>query len=176
MATHSSILAGKSHGQRSLAGYSPWSRKRVGHSLVTKQQTNYHSHRTLPKMQIWLAVSPLKAYMWLSIDSCSSSKLIFTALFFNAALLPSTPPRPTPRSGMQWNILSLTSTSLYSLFSFLNPSSTLLPFRFHLLVPDGLSLHVTSSRKSSLIAPGYQRCTWQVLDKLHSSVNSCWTK
>ena len=24
MATHSSILAGKSHGQRSLVGYSPW--------------------------------------------------------------------------------------------------------------------------------------------------------
>ena len=24
MATHSGILAGKSHGQRSLAGYSPW--------------------------------------------------------------------------------------------------------------------------------------------------------
>ena len=27
MATHSSILAGKSHGQRSLAGHSPWGRK-----------------------------------------------------------------------------------------------------------------------------------------------------
>ena len=27
MASHSSILAGKSHGQRSLAGYSPWGRK-----------------------------------------------------------------------------------------------------------------------------------------------------
>ena len=27
MATHSSILAGKSHGQRSLVGYSPWGRK-----------------------------------------------------------------------------------------------------------------------------------------------------
>ena len=26
-----------SHGQRSLAGYSPWGRKRVGHNLVTKQ-------------------------------------------------------------------------------------------------------------------------------------------
>ena len=26
MATHSSILAGKSHGHRSLAGYSPWGR------------------------------------------------------------------------------------------------------------------------------------------------------
>ena len=27
MATHSSILAGESHGQRSLAGYSPWGYK-----------------------------------------------------------------------------------------------------------------------------------------------------
>ena len=29
---------GKSHGQRSLAGYSPWGHKRVGHDLVTRQQ------------------------------------------------------------------------------------------------------------------------------------------
>ena len=27
MATHSSLLPGKSHGQRSLVGYSPWGRK-----------------------------------------------------------------------------------------------------------------------------------------------------
>ena len=27
MATHSSILAWKSHGQRNLVGYSPWGRK-----------------------------------------------------------------------------------------------------------------------------------------------------
>ena len=27
MATHSSILAGESHGRRSLVGYSPWGRK-----------------------------------------------------------------------------------------------------------------------------------------------------
>ena len=32
------ILPGKSHGQRSLAGYSPWGHKRVGHDLVTKEQ------------------------------------------------------------------------------------------------------------------------------------------
>ena len=32
------FLPGKSHGQRSLVGYSPWSHKRVGHSLVHKQQ------------------------------------------------------------------------------------------------------------------------------------------
>ena len=38
MATHSSILAGKSHGQKSLAGYSPWRLKGVGHDLATKQQ------------------------------------------------------------------------------------------------------------------------------------------
>ena len=31
-------MPGKSHGQRSLAGYSPWGCKRVGHNLVTKQQ------------------------------------------------------------------------------------------------------------------------------------------
>ena len=31
------FLPGKSHEQRSLASYSPWSHKRVGHDLVTKQ-------------------------------------------------------------------------------------------------------------------------------------------
>ena len=30
-------LSGKSHGQRSLAGYSPWGCKRVGHDWATKQ-------------------------------------------------------------------------------------------------------------------------------------------
>ena len=34
------FLPGKSHGQRSLAGYSPWCCKRVGHDLLTKQQTH----------------------------------------------------------------------------------------------------------------------------------------
>ena len=29
MATHSNILAGESHGQRSLASYSPWGRKEL---------------------------------------------------------------------------------------------------------------------------------------------------
>ena len=30
MAPHSSILAGESHGRRSLVGYSPWGRKESG--------------------------------------------------------------------------------------------------------------------------------------------------
>ena len=39
MATHSSILAWKSHGRRSLAGYSPWGR-RVGHDCATHSLTH----------------------------------------------------------------------------------------------------------------------------------------
>ena len=38
------FLPGKSHGQRSLAGYSPWGCKRVGHDLATKQRTNIHKY------------------------------------------------------------------------------------------------------------------------------------
>ena len=37
MATHYSILAWKSKGQRSLMGYSPRVCKKVGHDLATKQ-------------------------------------------------------------------------------------------------------------------------------------------
>ena len=33
------FLPGEFHGQRSLAGYSPWSHKRVGHILATKHNT-----------------------------------------------------------------------------------------------------------------------------------------
>ena len=34
--SHSSILAGKSYGQRSREDYSPWGHKRVTHDLVSK--------------------------------------------------------------------------------------------------------------------------------------------
>ena len=39
------FLPGKSHGQRSLAGYSLWGRKGVGHDLDTKQQHSLLSRR-----------------------------------------------------------------------------------------------------------------------------------
>jgi len=32
------FLPGKSHGQQSLASYSPWGNKRIGHDLAIKQQ------------------------------------------------------------------------------------------------------------------------------------------
>ena len=34
------FLPGKSHRQKSLAGYSPWGHKRVRHDLATKTTTN----------------------------------------------------------------------------------------------------------------------------------------
>ena len=37
MATIPVFLPGKSLGQRNLAGYSPWSHKKVGHDLATTQ-------------------------------------------------------------------------------------------------------------------------------------------
>ena len=40
MATHSSILARKCHGQRSLAGYSPWSPKELD---MTEQLFHFYS-------------------------------------------------------------------------------------------------------------------------------------
>ena len=39
MVTHSSIHAGKSHGQRSLVGYSPWGHKK----LDTTEQPSMHA-------------------------------------------------------------------------------------------------------------------------------------
>ena len=36
------FLPGKSHGQRSQTGYSPWGCKRVGHELGTKQQQHLY--------------------------------------------------------------------------------------------------------------------------------------
>ena len=43
MATTPVFLPRESHGQKSLAGYSPWGGKRVGHDLATKQQQ--HSNK-----------------------------------------------------------------------------------------------------------------------------------
>ena len=40
MAIHSSILAGKSHGQRNLVGYSPWGCRRVVYNLAIINNTH----------------------------------------------------------------------------------------------------------------------------------------
>ena len=56
MATHSSILAWKSHGQRSLAGYSPCSRKEMD---TTEPQTHTHNRsntRIIENLQLGLEI------------------------------------------------------------------------------------------------------------------------
>ena len=55
MATAIVLLPGKSHGQKSLMGYSSWSCKRVPHDLATKQQTTakswlFYHHMTWKKL------------------------------------------------------------------------------------------------------------------------------
>ena len=47
MTSHCSILARKSHRQRSLAGYSPWGPQRVGHDLVTKNNNQVDKQQKL---------------------------------------------------------------------------------------------------------------------------------
>ena len=49
------FLPGKSHGQRSLAGYSPWGHKRVRHDIATKQQ---QQKRCIDKTK-WSFLSPV---------------------------------------------------------------------------------------------------------------------
>ena len=51
MATHSSILAWRSHEQRSVVGYSPWG-GRVGHSYATKQLVKKRAGHNLETKQL----------------------------------------------------------------------------------------------------------------------------
>ena len=52
------FFPGESHGQRSLAGYSPWGRKRVEPDLATKQQ------QCVDGVVITLSVSATKESHW----------------------------------------------------------------------------------------------------------------
>ena len=58
IATHSSILGGKSHGQRSLAGYSPWGHK--GSDATEWLNTRTHTIPNLLSQLSW-------KYLWLSV-------------------------------------------------------------------------------------------------------------
>ena len=42
------FFPGKSHGHRSLEGYSPWGHKRVGHDSATKQRQRKKEKQMLP--------------------------------------------------------------------------------------------------------------------------------
>ena len=53
------FLPGKSHGQRSLAGYVPWHHKRVRHKLMTKQHIYQKCccYDNTEKRKLWINVS-----------------------------------------------------------------------------------------------------------------------
>ena len=51
-------LPGKSHGQRSLVGYSPWGHKRVRHNLAIKQQQQ-SSRLVLKDVSITIIITEL---------------------------------------------------------------------------------------------------------------------
>ena len=54
MVTYSSILAWETLGWRSLAGYSSWGPKRVGHDLATKQQQCMGKFKSLGSLKSFL--------------------------------------------------------------------------------------------------------------------------
>ena len=84
------FLPGKSHGQRSLASYSPWDHKRVGHDWVTKQQQRkwmgviLQTQIYLLFLALWSLVScPIK---WLALWGHLKLTKIFYSMAFLALL------------------------------------------------------------------------------------------
>ena len=74
------FLPGKSHGQKSLAGYSWWDHKRVGYNLDTKQQPYTHSHvYKLHNVHIYNAIHVvLHAVMYYKIQFKRLSYVFFS--------------------------------------------------------------------------------------------------
>ena len=62
LATHTSILAWRIHGQRSLVGYSPWGRK----ELDTTEHTHTHTCRCWGQrvMRIYFKNKPIRPLVW----------------------------------------------------------------------------------------------------------------
>ena len=110
MATHSSILAWKCHGQRSLAGYSPRGRKQ---SDTLSAHTHTHtqcciSFRCTAKWNSYRCVcAPLQSHVWLFVTSWTAA--LQASLSFT----------------ISWSLLKFTSTELAMLPNHL---SLCLPF------------------------------------------------
>ena len=49
------LLPGKAHGQRSLAGYSPWGRKELDMTEATKQQQQQQRFSVLIQVNMYIA-------------------------------------------------------------------------------------------------------------------------
>ena len=65
------FLSEKSHGQRSLAGYSPWGHK----ELDTTEQLNHHHHRFVRKQVSWSGI-PISIRIFHSLLWSTQSKVL----------------------------------------------------------------------------------------------------
>ena len=77
VATYSIFLPGDSHGQRSLAGYSPWGRKE---SDMTKQLTLTYSHHAVHQIPITY-VKTGNLYLYSTSSLAGSWQLLFYSQF-----------------------------------------------------------------------------------------------
>ena len=73
MATHSSILAGKCHGQRSLMGRSPWVVSKLGSTQQLRIEVFLKT--TLKCVCVCVCVSPLDVLESVSESSCISASV-----------------------------------------------------------------------------------------------------
>ena len=76
------FLPGKSYGQRSLAGYSSWGRRRIRHDLVTKQQHRRSSFPPYPLQHVLFI-----DFLMMAIPTCVRwyfiAVLIYTSLIIS---------------------------------------------------------------------------------------------
>ena len=90
MATHSGILAGKSHGHRSLVGFSPWGRKRIRHNCATEHHHHHHHHQDenslFSRPHQNSSHSRLHLCVWFSAQGCRECILTFSTAWTQAQL------------------------------------------------------------------------------------------
>ena len=65
------VLPGKSHEQRSLAGYNPWGCKRVRHDLATKQQQQQYKYITSSLFTHLLMDTLVASLSWLLLSNAA---------------------------------------------------------------------------------------------------------
>ena len=80
------FLPGKSHGQRSLEGYSPWGRKRVRDDLATKQQPRlFWCHMEVATETVWPTELKIFTIIFLMEKVCWSFSMYLLFLLLSLA-------------------------------------------------------------------------------------------
>ena len=81
------FLPGKSHGQRSLVGYSRWGHKGIEHDLVTKQQQQWayllrsDEWTNVPVLIFWVVIGNILSFCVSAIGHLSQGQYYFSCIF-----------------------------------------------------------------------------------------------